>query len=213
MSRRTIADMDAELLLRTANRTDITTTMRAFFLNDAYLKIANEFVHSQLQGLTTLTLLAAASSASPTVTDVWWPDLVKDSTHETLLDPEDKERIVNAALQSGNPSRFYWYGDVFYFDRKPVADTTIQVWYTKKPADIAFISHDHMIGTEESVLDEIFDPLIIMNAAQLAFETCREFAEAHIQEVVANNYVARQKLPLRQAKLNDHRTGIRLRTR
>jgi hypothetical protein len=197
--------MDAELLLRTANRTDITAGMRGFFLNDAYLKIANEFEHRELQGLTTFVVPAGASSASATVTNIWWPDLVRNVTDGVLLAPEDKEKIVGAALASGPPARFYWYGNLFYVDRLPTVDTTLQVWYTIQPVDLG--------GTDLSVLGQIFDVLIVMTAAQIAFETVRDFAEAHIQEVTASNYVSRQKLPLRQLKLNDHRTGIRVRMR
>jgi len=197
--------MDAELLLRIANRTDITAGMRGFFLNDAYLKVANEFDHAELQGLVSETVTVGNSSLTPTVTDIWWPDLVKDVTNAKLLTVADKEQIVGVVLPNGPPSRFYWYGEVFYLDSRPLVNTSIGIWYVKHPVEL--------VSGVASVLDPIFDPLIVMFAAQLAFETGRDFAEAHIQEVTANNYVARQRLPLREAKKNDYRTGIRVRMR
>lgn len=198
--------MDAELLLRTANRSDITAGMRLQFINDAYMRVANEFDHRELQGFATEAVSATVQSHTPIVaTDIWWPDLVRNATSSWLMDFEDRERIYGAALTTGQPRKYAWYGGVFYFDTITDVATSVQIWYTKQPAELS--------GTTTSVLNRIFDPLIVMFAAQIAFETVRDFAEAHIQEVTANNYVARQRLPLREAKKNDHRTGIRLRMR
>jgi hypothetical protein len=205
MARRTFADMDAELLLRLANRTDVTSAMREQFINDSYLRIANEFDHKELQVTASETLLAAASSLTPVASDIWWIDFVKDTTNGKDIQFTDVEDVEQYLVSTGNPNKFYWHGGVMYFDAAPASNLALKLWYTKKPTRLS--------GTDNSALDEVFDPVIVMFAQALGFQTVRDMRESHIAEVQANNYVARMRLPRRQVKLNDNRAGLQVRRR
>lgn len=201
MARRVLADFDAELTLRLANRSDITSTQRGFFLQDAYKSICNRFVHKELQATTTGTITAATDYWTPSATDIWWPEMLRNVTDGYLIDIDDKENIENATKQSGQPHRFYWFGGTFYFEAKPTVNTSVKLWYVMNPIEF----------TVSPLIDQIFDSAIIMLAAVIGLNTVRDFAEAHIQDVQYNNYVTEHKLPLRQAKLIDHRTGLKVR--
>lgn len=206
MSRRTADMMDSELQLRLANRTDVTATMRSQFLNDAYRKIANEFRHAELEGYAAETLTAAESSLTPVAVDIDYPILVKDLTNSIPLHQRDMDEIQSGVIPSGNPSSYYWWGNVFYFDGAPTANLSIGLWYKKLVGEL---HAGHGAGT--SALREVFDPLIIAYAAIIGLQTVRDLAEAQIQEVQANNYIADHKLAPLMAKLNDRRSGIRVR--
>jgi hypothetical protein len=205
VSRRTFADMCAEVLTRTANRTDITEAQRMQFVTDGYLSVANEFWHTQLQGYTTAVISAATDSGTPVATDLWWPELVKDLTSGRILVPGQKDQIESGTKPAGDPSKYYWWGNAFYLNAKPTTEHTLGLWYYKEPAEPD--------STDVSVLDRIFDPVIVMTAAILALQSVRDFAEAHIQEVQLQNYLAHKNLPYHRAKLDDKSSGIRVRIR
>ena len=207
MARRVLADFDAELLLRLGNRTDITSTQRAFFLDDAYRRIANEFKHPELEATTTGTLAIAADTFTVSATDLWWPVLLKNTTGSYNLDVGGMELIENQSKPTGNyPRKYYWWGQsTFYVEQKPDTAQSMKLWYIKSVTELS--------AGGSPVIDRMFDPLLVMIAAKIGFETVRDFQEAVIQEVAANNYISEMKLPRYEANKADHNTGIRMRIR
>lgn len=207
MSRRSFNDIDAELLLRLANRTDITTAQRAFFIKDAYLNIAMMFVHKEIQRITTAETIASGSdSLTPVTTDIWYPTFVRNSTDGVILDPDSQERIERLQTKpSAPPYKFYWYGGVFYFDSFANTAKALKIWYKRKPVDFS--------GSSNSELDELFDPFIIMDAARIGFETVRDYDEAKVQKGLFMAEVANKKIPVEESKLNDYHQGFKVRFR
>ncbi len=197
--------MDTELDLRLGKRTDITSTMRGFFINDAYRKVALEFDHPEVQATDETTLSSAADSFTVDAGDVWWPRFIRNVTDGWLLDPGQKEEIENMTKVSSAPRRYYWWGETFYVDTLADAVKTMKVWYIKTLTDLS--------GANESILKQEWDAVIIMNAAIIALQSVREWDEAHAQDVEANNYISKMRLPTRQAKLDDRGTGFQVRKR
>lgn len=195
MARRTYDTIDANLLVRTGNRSEATAARREDWINDALLLCANKYVHPVLQGRATETLTADTDSITPAATDIWWPDMLKDVTNGPqirLASKNDIERIQTKP--TGNPARYYWWGGVFYFDRKPSANTSVRIDYLKRP---------ERWSSGESVLGEEYDVLLEMQAIVNALNFFRDFQAAHIAEVQANNYINEMKFPVREARKDD----------
>lgn len=207
MSRRTFNDIDAELLLRLANRTDITSGMRANFIKDSYLNIAMMFRHKEIEKITTAeTIALGADTCTPIATDLWFPRMLRNTTDGYIIRNDSLERIERAQTKpTSRPYTYYWFNGVFHFEA--LADTlkTLKLWYKRKPVDFS--------GTTSSELDELFDPFIIMDAARIGFETVRDYDEAKEQLQLFNAEVARKKVPVDEAKLNDYRQGFKVRVR
>jgi hypothetical protein len=205
MARPTFADFDARLLLRLGNRTDITADMRNQSLDSAYYYVANVFEHPALEKSATATLSAAAESFTLSVTDFWWPTIVKDTTNNRVLIPREMDSLERNRKTTGNPGVYAYYGDAFYVDRKPSASTAMKVFYVARPAEPS--------SSENSVLDAVFDMLIPMYGAMFAFEDVRDFDERSAQNKAANEYLGRMKIPWRQERLSDASSGLRVRMR
>lgn len=205
MARRTRNDFDAELLLRIANRTDITATQRGFFLDDSYLKVCNMFKHVQLQAVsTTETLLIGTDNFTPAVTDLWYPTFVRNSTDGYPIRLAAQDQIERQQTKpTTRPYMYYWYGGALIFEALADTAKTIKLWYKKKPPT--------WNPTASPTIDQIFDKLIGIYAASSAFEAVREFEKMIAEEKVATKYAQEQRLPLEQAKLNDYRQGFRVR--
>jgi hypothetical protein len=205
VARRTLADIDNEVKARMSNRTDISSTQRGFFIQDAYFAIANYFDHVQLQGLGDETLNDAADTLTPaTLTDIWYPEILRNVTdgRPIVVDSKDNvERIFPKS--SGPPYKFYWWAGTFVFDTLANGAKTIRVWYKKKPVEF----------TTTSVLDQIFDPLIIIEAARIGLDSVNDYDESARLMRSFDEYVIRRKLPVHQARLNDYRTGFRVRVK
>lgn len=207
MARRTYNDIDAELLLRLANRTDITAQMRGNFIKDAYLNIAMMFVHKEIQKTTASEVIALGSdNLTPAATDLWFPTALRSVTDGYIIRQDDQNRVERAQTKpTSRPYTYYWYGGVFYFECFADTQKTLKIWYKRKPIDFS--------GTTSSELDELFDPFIIMEAARIGFETVRDFDEAEKQEGLFRAEITRKKVPMDQAKLNDYKQGFRVRLR
>jgi len=197
--------MDTEVHLRCANRTDITSAMRENFINDAYYSIANEFAHVELESYGTGTVAIGADTVTLVdVTAFWWEVLLKNITSGKIMDRDDKWRIESGTKSSGSPQRYHYWNSTFYVDKKPTAIESIGIWYVKKPTNLN--------GTQSSVLNEVFDPAIVMLAASFGLAAVRDFAEANIQEVQYQNYISGKRLTKWEARKVDHRLGIQVRT-
>lgn len=204
MARRTYTDIDTELKMRLANRSDVTVDMRAHFIKDAYLNVAMVFKHKEIQLFSLEQVLQGSDSWSPAATDVWFPTLLRNETDGYLIRLDSQERVERAQVKpTSRPYTYYWFGGVF--NHEAFADTTksIKLWYKRKPADFS--------GSQSSELDELFDPFIIMDAARIGFETVRDFDEAGKQLGLFKAEAERKQVPLEQAKLNDYRQGFRVR--
>lgn len=205
MARRVLADLTAEILFRLGNRTDLTTTQRGFFLQDAYLRVAKAYDHVELEGEGTESLLITSDVLTPSsITDLWWPTQVKDNTNGYLIDPEDKDVIDSYTKVASPPRKYYWYRSRFVFDSLSAATITIGLKYKKKPVAI----------TVSSVLDEIYDILIILKAAKIGFETVRDWPSAQVMAGLYKEYeITNGLMPTEKEQLNDHHQGIRVRHR
>ena len=205
MARPNFDAFDARLLLRLGNRTDVTAAMRNESLDSAYYYIANVFEHSVLEKSVTGTLVANAESFTVSATDFWWPTIVKDTTNDRVLIPRDMDSLERYRKTAGNPGVFAYYGQTFYVDRKPAANTAMKVFYVARPAEPA--------GSNTSVMDPVFDMLIPMYAAMFAFEDVRDFEERDKQNIAVNQYVERMQIPWRKERTNDMSAGIHVRFR
>jgi hypothetical protein len=205
VSRRVLADLDAEVLLRIANRDDISETQRAFHIDDAYRWVSRTFEHPENEATTTGSVAIAGDTMTVAATDVEYIEFILDTTNGRKLLPGDKNLIEERNKVSGTPGKWHWWGGVVYVDRKPTVLTAYKLWYIKKLAELT--------TGQSSVLNQIFDPIIIMKAASIGLSTVRDFEQAHIQDVALDNYVAEFKLPKRMQRYNNESAGIRVRMR
>lgn len=207
MARRTFNDLDAELLLRLANRTDVTSAMRANFIKDAYLDVAMLFHHKEIEKIdTTSQITSGQDNCTPAATDFWFPMTIRNVTDGYLIRLTSREEVERLQTKpTSRPYKYHWFGGILYFES--FADTTksLKIWYKRKPVDFS--------GTQSSELDELFDPIILILAAKQGFETVRDFDEADQQEQLFTREISRKKLPVDQAKLNDWRQGFRVKMR
>lgn len=207
MARRDFTAIDDELKLRLANRTDITAAMRASAIKDAYLDIAIRFRHKEIEKITTSETIAQGSdNLTPITTDLWFPTFVRNQTDGYNLRLESQEKVEKSKTKpTSKPYTYYWYGGVFIFESLADTAKTMKIWYKRKPVDFS--------GVQNSELDELFDPFIVMDAARYGLETVREYDEAEKQLKIFEAEAVRKKLPVDQAKLNDYRQGWKVRLR
>lgn len=207
MARRTFTEFDEELLLKLANRTDITAALRARLIHDAYVMVANEFPHPELQGVGAESIASGTSELTPTsITDMAWPEFVKDITNNRPIDLSSRDDLENQDRTiSGVITKFYWFNRRFYWDRASNATVTIRVWYKKEVAE--------MSATGSPVFSRDYDPLITMRAAQLGLSAVGMQKEAHIEETAYRNYVVLMRFPTYENEKNDRRQSIRVRMR
>ena len=203
MARRTLADMDAELLIRLANRTDLTPDMRHQFLHDAYIWTCKTFIHPELQAVLTDILRANSDTFGNALPNIWFPDFVFDVTHSRPLEPRDLQYIERQTKTVGNPSIYHWWGNQFYVDRKPLADTTIRVFYIRVPDEIA--------DTAPVQISRAYDVIIISKAAELGLASVRDFADAAAQKQLLNAHAVEMKLPVREDAKNSEGLGVQVR--
>lgn len=204
MARRTFSECDAELLLRFANRTDITSTMRAHFLNDALLAVALEYVHPEIEQTISPFLAANNDTMAEPITDLWWIEHVQDTDNDKPIYFDDKANLLRRIHRPGNPSYYVRQKNDLIFDAKPTVDLNMKVYYVKRPAEWT---------SGSPVLDQVFDPVLIMKAAIIGYQTVRDFTEAHVVDVEMGNYVSQWKLPKREMRKNDTNAGIHVRMR
>lgn len=207
MARRDFSACDTELDIRLAKRTDITSTMRGYFLNDALRAVAVSFKHPELQITGTGTLSSGTDSFTITISgsaELWWPSLVRDNTVERTLKLGEMDQIEDRTKPSSNPYKYYWWGNVFYTDAKPTASHTMKVWGIRQIVEWS---------SGSAPMNQVYDPLIIMTAAYVGLTTVRDYEEAERQLQQMKRYVAEFKLPVNEATKDDRSTGIQVRFR
>jgi len=190
MARRLLADFDAELLLRLANRNDITSGMRTRFLNDAYRWACVSYKHPEIEAETTGVQALAADVITPVATDIWWYETIQNSDTGRVLSIGDKDIIENVIKQTGDAVRFYWWASRLRTDRKAAAATNFALWYVKKVPEIA----------TSPLIDELFDPILIMKAASIGLSTVRDFKESALVNSEIDKYTQMWSLPKRESK-------------
>lgn len=204
MARRTFADFDAELLLALGNRTDFTAGMRDFVLDAAYTYVANAIRHSELESKIDRTLTSATDSiALPT--DFWFPELVKNATDDLEIEPREVQTTEAPKKQDGNPNIYVRWGNDLLFNRKPTANKTIRIWYTKRPGEPA--------PSSSSVLDSLYDQLILLFAIKFGLEELRDYTQAALQDRAVAAYAKRLKVPWRMTRQDHRGASIQVRTR
>src|SRR5262245_10125448 len=176
MARRNYNAEDNEVKLRFGNRTDLDATVRSHFIRDAYLNVAILFRHKELEAFAagTESVPVAADRWLPlSVVDIWFPTFLRNDTDGTVMWPTSQEKIERIATKpTAPPRKFYWYGGFFIFDSFTNTSKLLRVFYKRKPLEGVFT------GGGFSEMDEIFDPLIIMDAARVGLETVRDFDQA-----------------------------------
>ncbi len=205
MARRTFDGFDDELEIRLANRTDITSAIRAQLLNDAMFKVGIMYEHTELQKQASITQLITTDSFDVTDSDLWWVELVRNTTDNRVLTLGDMDKIESIAKRTAPPSRYYTRGrNTIYTDTIVNTAKTMKVYYVKKPAQWS---------SGEAPYDETFDMLILMWANKFGLETVRDLEAADALGKQIGMYVSGMKLPLRKQQLNDINSGLQVRSR
>jgi|SRR5262245_16576342 len=205
MARRVLANFDAEVKLRLSNRTDVTPTMRGFFVQDGYFGVCNFFDHVELQKIAPAeTLGNGTDTLTPAATDIWYPTKLRNMTDGYLIRLESQDVVERAQTKpTAPPYTYYWFGGKFYFESLANGAKTLKVWYKSKPAEF----------TVSPIIDQIFDPLIIIEAARIGFESVSDFQGEAEQRKRFDEWVIRRNLPIDKAKLNDWRQGFKVKFR
>jgi hypothetical protein len=205
MSRRIRVEFESEILKRCANRSDITTTQYVKFLHDAYLWCCASYIHPEIEGTTTATQAIAADVLVPVATDIWYIEMVKNTGSGFRLDPGDRDEIEDMVKRDGTARKWYWWNQTIVVDNLATAIINYKLWYIKKVAEIE-------VG-DSPVIDELFDPIIIMKAAEIGLSTVRDYKEAAFQTSQINAYTMEMNLPKKMNRRNDNRAGVRPRHR
>jgi hypothetical protein len=204
VSRRIRSEMENEVHIGLAKRTDLTSSIRGQIFDSAYLYVASAIRHSELETSAGATLAAGAGEI-PVPTDIWFPEIVYNSTDNRRIYPGELDAIQGQSKPTGLPSKYVRWGNSFLVDRMPAADTTITTYYTKMPAILA--------AGENSVLDMLYDQLIIMFAIKFAMEGLRDFEQAAKMQTAINVYGGQIKIPWRMTKTDDRDARIRVQLR
>jgi hypothetical protein len=204
MARRTFADFSTEVSLALGKRTDFTSTMIGFVINAAYTFVANAIRHPELETSTTLTLtLDTDSVALPA--NFWFPELIKNNTDSDVIYPASIPITERQDKPAGNPTKYTRWGSTLIFDMMPIEDKDILLWYTKKPAELS--------GVTASILDVLYDQLILLYSIKFAFEELRDYEQAAKVMTACNVYAGQIKAPWRMTKTEDGHRSIRVRMR
>jgi hypothetical protein len=204
MARRVFSEFDDELEVRLANRTDITSAMRAFLLNDAMFKIGKHYVHTQLQKVDDATQLITTDSFTLDDGDLWWVEHIRNTTDNRPLSLGDMDKIEAIAKRTAPPQQYYTRGSTIYTDTISNTAKTHKVFYVKKPAQWS---------SGEAPYDEDFDMLIIMWAHKLGHETVRDFEAADAVGKQIGMYVSGMKFPIWKQQMNDINSRLTVRHR
>jgi hypothetical protein len=202
MARRVFADFDTELALRLANRSDITSAIRGFLLNDAMFKIGIMYEHSQLQASATPTQLISTDSFSIAAGDLWWVEWMRNTTDGRPVTLGDMDKIESMAKRTGPPQQYYTRGSTI------VTDTIVD---TAKVHKVMYVAKPAQWSAGAAPYDEQFDMLILMWAAKFGMESVRDFETADAMGKQIGMAVAGMKLPVRKQQLNDYNSRLMVR--
>lgn len=202
MARRTFADFDTELDLSLGKR--LSTTIRNFVIDSAYYYVANAIRHHELETTASPTLTLATDNVA-LASDFWFPELIFNDTDDQPINPGSVNYLEAKTKPAGNPSKYTQWGTSLYFDRKPTVNKTIKIFYTKRPAEPS--------SGESSVLDHVYDQLILMYSIKFAHEELRDYEQAAKMMLAIDAYTERMKIPWRMTKTEDRERRIAVRMR
>ena len=207
VARRTHADLDAELLLMIANRTDITAAMRNFAFDQAYMHVGAMFKHPELEAEDSATLADNGTTFTLTATDVWWITDIRDETNDHLLTPMSRETERKIPTKpDGAPTRYVYYSETVYVDKTADGTVSMKTDYYKKPAELT--------SGQSSAYDWVFDEVILMMSAKFCFNRVRDYEESQKQDDEIKLYLGRQRIPWQEHRVAaDAGAGLKLRTR
>jgi hypothetical protein len=203
MARRVLLDFDTELHVRLAKRSDFDSTLRAQLLHDGYLWVCATYVHRELEGTTIGSQAIGSDEIILEADDLAWIELLKNTDTGKNVYLGDKDEIENREKQSGDPMRFYWWAGQVITDRKPTVIRAYKAWYQKVVDEI----------DTSPITDRLFDPIIIMKAAEMGYSTIRDFKEAIGVAGEIERYTNQFNLPKLRQKLNTQRAGFQPRLR
>jgi len=204
MARRLFSDMDADVALALGNRADFDAAKRGFTLDSAYFYVANAIRHNELETAVDIGL----GIGEDTITlpaDFWFPEFVKNATDDLEIEPREVRTTESVSKPAGNPGIYVRWGHTFLFDRRPTAAKAIRVWYTKRPAEPA--------GTASSVLDSLYDQLIVMFAIKFSLEQLRDWNQAAQMDKAITAFGSRLKVPWRMTRTDHRGASVQVRTR
>ena len=134
MARRTLNDFDAELLVRLANRTDITPVMRSFLLNDAMFKVGIMYEHSQLQKTSIESQLIGTDTFDIAGGDLWWVEHMWNMTDNRTVTLGDMDKIEAMIKRTAPPMQYFTRASSIFLDSLSNTAKQHRVFYVKKPA-------------------------------------------------------------------------------
>jgi hypothetical protein len=206
MARRTLNDFDAELLVRLANRSDITAAMRSFLLNDAMFKVGIMYEHSQLQKTTVEPQLISTDTFDIADGDLWWVEHMWNMTDNRTVTLGDMDKIEAMVKRTAPPMQYFTRASSIFLDSISNTAKQHKVFYVKKPAQWS-------VATAPAPYDEQYDQLLLMWAAKMGMETVRDFEAADLIGKQIGMYVSGMKLPVRKQQLNDINSRMPVRFR
>lgn len=204
MARRTFTEFDTELNIAMGKRDSFTAAIRNFVMDAAYYFVANAIRHPELESTDTQTLTSGDDNVALPA-DFWFPELVKNDTDGIPIRAGAIREFEANIKQPGNPGKYDRWGDSFYFDRKPTSNKSIKTWYTKRPAEPT--------GGQSSVLDELYDQLILLVSIKFAHEELRDYDQAAKMQLAITAYATQIKAPWRMTKTDDVDKHLRVRMR
>jgi hypothetical protein len=204
MARRTFANFDTELNMSLGKRAEFTSTIRDFVLDAAYYHVANVIRHPELETTATATLSAASDNIT-LASDFWFPELIFNDTDDRQIYPSSIPLTEVRTKPTGDPSAYTRWGGDLYFDKKPSTNKTIKSWYTKRPAEPS--------SGGNSILDTLYDQLILLYAMKFAYEEVRDFDQAGKVYLAIQAMTNDIRPPWRMTKTEDSKKTIRVRMR
>jgi len=204
MARRTFTDASAELLLRLGNRSDALDALREQWLNDAMFKCGMQYDHRELQRTTSLPLLADTDTV-PTPAGMWWPEWLYNETDGRPVTVGDRDLIEAVDKQTTTPTRFYTWGNAFFFNSVADVQKSIRLYYVEKPL--------RWVGAAQLPYDENYDILVMMWATKLGLTALRDLEEAGAVGQEIGMYTSGMRFPLREQRKNDRLTGVQVKFR
>jgi|SoiMethySBSTD1v2_1073268.scaffolds.fasta_scaffold1233641_2 hypothetical protein len=204
MARRTFADASAELLLRLGNRSDAVDPLREQWLNDAMYKCGMHYDHRVLQRTVEIPLLAGSDTfVEPT--SMWWPEWLYNVTDGRPVTMGDRDLIEATDKQTTTPTRFYTWGNAFFFNSVAEEDKVIRLYYVERPVRWA--------GAAVLPYEENYDILVVMWATKIGLTALRDLEEAGAVGQEIGMHVSGMRFPLREQKKNDRLTGVQVKFR
>lgn len=177
--------MKTELKARLGNRQDLDTRMDRW-LNQAFFEILvnPRFSFFELDTTATFDTVAGTREYSLTgYTNLWFIADVRDMTNQHKLLRTHWSYMDKVVDVSGQPTRYYRYGESIFLDPIPDAIYNVRIRYRRRPNDIGVMSDFEGLGTE-------WEEKIVTLAACKAFEALKMTQDAAMHKQLYEAMVA-----------------------